>query len=177
MRNKALARLMLLGVLWGLTGCTGVPEGIAPVTHFDAQRYSGQWYEIARLDHAFERGLTQVTATYGLRDDGGVWVRNRGLDVDTGQWQSAEGRAYLVAAPHVGHLKVSFFGPFYGSYLIFHLDAAFQYAFVTSYTRDFLWLLARTPTVSPALKQQFIEQAAALGFNVDAVFWVPQTAN
>jgi lipocalin len=96
-------------------GCTGVPEGIFPVKAFDLDRYLGTWYEIARLDHSFERGLDDVSAEYSLRDDGGVRVINRGFLVAEDTWKEAEGKAYFAGAPDEGYLKVSFIGPFYGS--------------------------------------------------------------
>ena len=105
-----------------LAACTGMPEGVQPVSDFELDRYLGKWYEIARLDHSFERGLTQVTAEYSLRDDGGVRVVNRGFSADKGEWNEAEGKAYFVESPDLGYLKVSFFGPFYGSYVVFELD-------------------------------------------------------
>lgn len=97
-----------------IAGCTGVPEGIKPIEDFTLDRYRGKWYEIARLDHSFERGLSRVTAEYSLREDGGVKVVNRSFDAEHARWKQSEGKAYFVGAPNVGHLKVSFFGPFYG---------------------------------------------------------------
>lgn len=164
--------LGLLAVV--LSGCTGMPEGVTPVTHFDADRYLGTWYEIARLDHSFERGLEQVTAEYQLRDDGGIRVLNRGVDTKNGDHKEAEGKAYFVNSPTEAHLKVSFFGPFYGSYVVFELDDTYQYAFVAGYNHDYLWLLSRTPTISPELKAQFEEKAKALGFATEQLIWVKQ---
>ena len=93
-----------------LHGCLGMPQSVAPVTPFELDRYLGQWYEVARLDHSFERGLTEVTADYSLRDDGGVAVVNRGYSAAKGEWQEAEGKAYFVNSPDEAYLKVSFFG-------------------------------------------------------------------
>ena len=141
-----------------LSGCTGIPETVEPVREFNAQRYLGTWYEIARLDHSFERGLTHVTAEYSNREDGGIRVLNSGTDITTGEREQAEGKAYPVDEESVGHLKVSFFGPFYASYVIFELDENYQYAFVSGPDTDFVWLLARTPIVSDELKQDFIDR-------------------
>jgi apolipoprotein D and lipocalin family protein len=158
-----------------LSACTGLPAGIEPVTGFDIDRYTGRWYEIARLDHSFERGLSRVTAEYTLKDDGSVRVINRGFNADKGEWKQAEGRARFVGAADRGHLKVSFFGPFYGAYVIYELDHdGYQYAFITSYKRDFLWLLSRTPEVDEALRQRFVEGAQELGFATDELIWVEQ---
>lgn len=95
-----------------LMGCVGVPKGVQPVENFSVNRYLGQWYEIARLDHSFEKGLSRVTANYSLREDGGVKVLNRGCSEKNHEWKEAEGKAFFVGKPDVGYLKVSFFGPF-----------------------------------------------------------------
>lgn len=155
-----------------LVGCTGVPQGIEPVKDFDLNRYLGTWYEIARLDHRFERGLEQVSATYSLRGDGGVRVINRGYNPKSDEWKSAEGRAYFADTPSRGHLKVSFFRPFYGSYIIFELDQENgQYAFVSGANHDYLWLLARTPSVEPELIDYFIKKTSSLGFSAKELIY------
>jgi apolipoprotein D and lipocalin family protein len=163
--------LLGVGVLL-LTACTGIPEGVEPVTGFDQSRYLGTWHEVARLDHSFERGLTRVTANYQLNEDGSIRVLNRGWDAKEEAWQEAEGRAVSVGDPSVAHLKVSFFGPFYGSYVVFELGEAYDYAFVAGYNTDYLWLLARTPDVDPALKARFKEQAEAKGFDLESLVWL-----
>jgi apolipoprotein D and lipocalin family protein len=158
-----------------LGGCLGVPAGVEPVDNFQLERYLGRWYEIARLDHSFERGLDRVTAEYVMRDDGGIKVINSGRSIKTGEMQQAQGRAYFVDSPDDGHLKVSFFGPFYGSYVIFELDTQdYQYAFVAGNSTDYLWLLARTPQVSQQLIDQFIATASQLGFDSDNLILVDQ---
>ncbi|MCZ4339387.1 lipocalin family protein [Shewanella colwelliana] len=168
-------RLLVILSLLCLSACTSLPSGIEPVKSFELPRYLGTWYEIARLDHSFERGLSQVTAEYQMREDGGVKVTNRGFSEKEQVFDSAEGKAYFVGGDDIGHLKVSFFGPFYGAYVIYELDQDnYQYAFITSYNRDYLWFLSRTPTVSDALKQQFSEQAKQLGFATDEIIWVTQ---
>jgi len=156
-------------------GCTGLPEGVKPVSDFDLGRYLGTWYEVARLDHSFERGMERVSAEYTLRDDGGVKVVNRGFSVADQKWEEASGKAYFVRGSDEGYLKVSFFGPFYGSYVVFELDQAdYQYAFVAGPDNDYLWLLSRTPTVSRELIDHFIERSAALGFDTDKLIFVDQ---
>ncbi len=86
----------------GLQPARHPPEGVEPVTDFEAERYLGRWYEIARLDHRFERGLSAVTAEYAWREDGGVSVLNRGFKEDKGAWDDIEGKAYFIGAPDVG---------------------------------------------------------------------------
>lgn len=168
---KKLAGIIF--ILLTLSGCLGTPEGITPVKNFELQRYLGQWYEIARLDHRFERGLENISANYSLRDDGGVTVLNRGYSIEDGEWQDAQGKAYFVEDDDVGYLKVSFFGPFYGSYVVFELDQQdYQYAYVTGPDRSYLWFLSRTPTVSQQQLDEFVESASRLGFDTEQLIFV-----
>ena len=168
MKLSALSVLLLI-----LTACTGKPEGVVAVKEFELDRYLGQWYEIARLDHSFERGLNNITAEYSLRDDGGVKVINSGFSKEDGEWQQAEGKAFFVDETDKGHLKVSFFGPFYGSYIIFELDREnYQYAFVSGPNTSYLWLLARTPQVDEKVTEQFIRRSQQLGFDTSKLIYV-----
>jgi apolipoprotein D and lipocalin family protein len=158
-----------------LAGCAGVPKGITPVENFNAQRYLGAWYEIARLEHRYEKGLSNITAHYNMRDDGGIDVLNRGYDAKKGEWRTAEGKAYFVKGPNTGYLKVSFFGPFYDSYVVFGLDEAdYQYAYVTSSDRSSLWFLSRTPHVTEKAMERFVKKARDLGFATDELIYVEQ---
>lgn len=166
--------ISLLALACSLLACTGMPENIKPIQQLDLNRYLGTWYEIARLDHSFERGLEQVTATYALREDGGVSVTNRGYDSEHGEWKEAVGKAYFVEDETTGHLKVSFFGPFYASYVIFELDDDYQYAYITGHNKSYLWLLSRTPTVDDALLQKFTTRVKALGYASEALIKVKQ---
>ncbi len=162
-------------LIFSLTGCLGMPKSVKPVSDFELNKYLGTWYEIARLDHSFERGLSQVTAQYSLQKDGGVKVVNRGFSAADNQWQEAQGKAYFVDNTSEGYLKVSFFGPFYGSYVVFELDKVnYQYAFVSGPNLDYLWLLARTPTVSPEVLQKFISMVKTRGFDTSKLIYVQQ---
>lgn len=156
-----------------LTGCTGIPEGVEPVTGFELERYLGTWYEIARLDHRFERGMTEVTARYSLRGDGGIDVVNRGFNVAKGEWEKATGKGYFVDSPDVGRLKVSFFGPFYGAYNIIELDKeGYRYAMVTGPDRSYLWILAREPELERATLERLLARAEALDYPTDELIFV-----
>jgi apolipoprotein D and lipocalin family protein len=148
------------------SGCVSIPENITPVTSFQIERYLGKWYEIARLDHRFERGLTQISAEYSMRPDGGLKVLNRGYSNEKQEWSEAEGRGYFVQSPNEAYLKVSFFGPFFGSYIVFELDTVnYQYALISGPDKSYFWLLSRTPTIDDNLKKKLIAKAAALGFD------------
>jgi apolipoprotein D and lipocalin family protein len=156
-----------------LTGCVGIPERVEPVGNFKVQNYLGKWYEIARLDHSFERGLTRVTAEYQLRDDGGLRVTNRGYSVREGKWKEAVGKAYFVNKPDEGFLKVSFFGPFYGSYIIIDLDQEhYQYSLVCGPNKSYLWILSRSPIMQADVKKRLINKAATLGFDTNGLIHV-----
>lgn len=156
-----------------LAGCVGIPDNVKPVEGFTLERYLGQWYEIARLDHSFEKGLSRVTAEYTLREDGGVRVVNRGYSEQEQAWKEAEGKAYFVTRPDLGYLKVSFFGPFYGAYVIFELDHdGYQYALVAGPNRSYLWLLARSPALSRETVDRLVMKAAVLGFDTSQLIYV-----
>ena len=160
-----------------LAGCTALPDGVNPVSNFDIQRYLGKWYEIARLDHRFERNMEFVTAEYELREDGGIDVINRGYLKDKGEWKTATGKAYFVDKEDDGYLKVSFFGPVYASYVIFELDDDYDYSFVTSHDKSYLWLLSRTPRVSDDVMQRFLRLAYELGYPVEQLIFVDQMSD
>jgi apolipoprotein D and lipocalin family protein len=165
--------LIFLSIL--ISGCIGIPEGIEPVRSFEINRYLGTWYEIARLDHSFERGLQNVTAEYSARNDGGLKVINRGFDSSSKTWSEAEGKAYFVEDKNTGYLKVSFFGPFYGSYIIFDLGQNYEYSLVTSTDKSYLWLLSRTPVIDETLKQRLVNRMTELGFDTQALIFVEQS--
>ncbi|MGY6274554.1 lipocalin family protein [Methylomonas sp. MgM2] len=155
-----------------LTACMGIPEGVTPITGFELDRYLGTWYEIARLDHSFERGLTDVTAEYSLRGDGGVRVINSGYNAEAKRRQSAEGKAYFIENPSTGRLKVSFFGPFYGAYNIIALDKTdYRYVMISGNTKDYLWILARRPVLEKEILQSLIDQARTWGFPVQNLIY------
>ncbi|MGA9573496.1 MAG: lipocalin family protein [Lysobacterales bacterium] len=159
----------------GLSGCLGIPEGVRPVKDFDLQKYLGTWYEIARMDHSFERGLSNVTAEYSLREDGGVRVLNRGYDASKGKWKEAEGKAFFVDDSSVGQLKVSFFGPFYASYNVIALDKeAYQWSLVVGPDTDYMWILSRTPHLDEAIVNELIAQAKSHGFKTEELIFVNQ---
>lgn len=165
--HKLLTLLLLF-----LTGCARIPQHLQPVGNFDVDRYLGTWYEIARLDHSFERGLSHVSAEYSRREDGGVRVLNRGFAAKTSTWKEAEGKAYFLGPPDQGALKVSFFGPFYGAYVILALDPGYQHALVCGPNRSYLWILARTPDLPTDIRQRLIDQAAAAGFDTGKLIFV-----
>jgi apolipoprotein D and lipocalin family protein len=150
-----------------------MPPTVTPVADFKLDRYLGKWYEIARLDHSFERGLSKVTAEYSLRPDGSVRVLNRGYSEAAKAWKEAEGKALFVQGPDRGHLKVSFFGPFYGSYVVFDLDQQnYQFSMISGPNTSYLWILARQPDLPQDVKARLVAKAAAAGFDTGKLIFV-----
>ena len=167
---------LLLALLLGLAGCaTAPPAGLTPVTPFDVNRYAGKWYEIARMDHSFERGLSDVSARYTVQPDGSVQVINRGFDVSRQAWKEAVGKALFTGDASRGALKVSFFGPFYGGYNVVALDPDYRWSLVVGPDLGYVWILARERQLSPAVRQQVLEKARSFGIEVDRLIWVDQS--
>lgn len=170
---------MVLALL--ATSCMGVPDNVKVIESLDANQYLGTWYEIARLDHSFERDLDKVTATYSLRDDGGIKVINRGFNSKTKEWKEAEGKAYFVDpvnadGSHTGKLKVSFFGPFYGAYNIIELDRPYyNYVMLCGPDKSYFWILSRTPQLAYPIKQHLTSKAKELGFETDKLIYPQQS--
>lgn len=166
-----------IAILATATGCsTGPPAGVTPVSGFDVDQYLGTWYEIARLDHSFERGLSEVTANYSMNDKGtSVRVLNRGYNADKAKWNTAEGKAKFRSDKTVGSLKVSFFGPFYGGYHIVELDPDYQHALIAGPSKNYLWILARSPELDDAIYQNLVQTAKDLGFSTEELIRVEHT--
>ena len=156
-----------------VSGCTGIPENVTAIDGFELERYLGTWYEIARLDHSFEKGLSKVSATYTLRDDGGVNVLNKGFNRKAGKWKRAEGKAYFMAGSDVGRLKVSFFWPFYGGYNILALDKEnYSYSLVCGPNRSYLWILSRDKKLEEETLSKLVVFAQNLGFETGKLIFV-----
>ncbi|CAI0841927.1 Outer membrane lipoprotein blc precursor [Serratia quinivorans] len=168
---------VMLSAVLSVACSVSPPKDVKVVSRFDSQRYLGTWYEIARLDHRFERGLEQVTANYSPREDGGLKVINRGFNPQKQQWQESIGKAYFIGSPQVAALKVSFFGPFYGGYNVIELDTDYRYALVCGPNRDYLWILSRTPELDAATRDRLLQTAKNNGFDIDKLIWVKQSQN
>ncbi len=170
---KRILRLLCLPALLALAACTGIPRGLKPVTDFDVERYLGTWYEIARLDHRFERNLSHVSAVYARGTDGGITVLNRGYDAAAKKWKQISGRARFKDHDRNGSLEVSFFGPFYGGYHVIVLDRnAYGYAMVAGPSRSYLWILARRPYLDGKTLADLVATARRWGFDTDRLIYV-----
>lgn len=148
------------------------PEGIVPIRPFDVNRYLGTWYEIARLDHSFERGLSNVTANYALRPDGTIRVLNRGYDTSRCEYDERTGQATFDGPPDTASLSVTFFWPFAGGYHVFVLDKNYRYAAVSGPNRRYLWILSRTPQLPQSDLRRIVQRAADAGFPVNDLIYV-----
>ncbi len=173
MKTSSLINFFLATLIF--VGCTGVPAGLRPVTDFEPERYLGKWYEIARLDHRFERNLSNVSALYYKKEDNAIGVVNRGYNEKSGKWEEIEGTAFFTQNESVGSLKVSFFGPFYGGYHIIVLDReSYQYAMVVGPRRSYLWILSRQKKMDQKILTELVAQAEQLEFDTEKLIYVDQ---
>jgi apolipoprotein D and lipocalin family protein len=165
--------LIALGMLAMLVGCTSIPEGLQPVSGFEVDRYLGKWCEIARLDHSFERNLSNVTAVYSLREGGGIEVLNKGYDKKKDEWREIKGVARFIGEKTVGSLKVSFFGPIWGGYHVIALDKEnYRYSMVAGPSRSYLWILSRDKMLDPSIVAELVARARQWGFDMDKLIYV-----
>lgn len=164
---KWIIRILIIVIPLILIGCTTTKSSIPTVTKFEIDRYMGTWYEIARLDHSFERGLSDVSATYTLLDDGRVRVLNRGVKIKTGERTQIEGKARIRKGAGPAELSVTFFWPFSGAYRIIALEEDYSHAMVCSSGLGYLWILARSPQYDSAIYRKYIELAEKYGFKVE----------
>lgn len=173
---RTLRRAVLPSAFIWLASCvpSDLPSEIAPVSNFNAEQYLGTWYEIARFDNRFEKGLTHVTANYTRNDDGSIRVTNRGWNAETSEWSESVGKAKFVKSEDVGYLKVSFFGPFYAPYVIMNLDANYENAYVTNADKTYLWWLSRDPSFTDEDKSDFLQDIQARGYDASSLLWVEQ---
>ena len=151
----------------------GLPP-LQVVEHVDLQRYAGTWYEIASFPQRFQRGCTDTTATYTLRPDGKLNVRNRCLK--NGKESVATGQARVVDKSSNAKLKVSFFWPFWGDYWIIDLGRNYEYAVVGHPGRDYLWILARQPYLDKEVYDGIIQRLRAQGYDLSRLNATVHTA-
>ena len=145
------------------------------ITTFDLNRYLGKWYEVARYDHAFERGLVGTTAEYSLLDDGRIKVLNSGhLNTLDGTYQQSVGKAKANRNGKAGQLRVSFFGPFYSDYYILDLAPDYSYSVVGSSSPKYLWILSRTPKLSTKAQSEILTNLQQRGYDTSKLIWVEQ---
>jgi len=163
------ARILFATLAMALAGCVSGPKvDNTPVAALDLARYLGEWYEIARFDHSFERGIERAKAVYTLNDDGTLNVVNSGMK--NGKPKKAIGKGKRTDEPAL--LRVSFFGPFYADYRVMMIDANYKYALVGSGGADYLWILSRTPTLADDAKSALLVEARRRGYDISKLIWV-----
>lgn len=166
-----MKKMAVLTILAGVfTGCSKLTVDNTPIESLDLNRYLGSWYEIARFDHRFERGIEYAKAEYTLREDGNIKVVNSGIK--DGKPKEAKGKAKLTDTPAL--LRVSFFGPFYGDYRVLLLDKDYQYALVGSGSDNYLWILSRTPNLTDEVKTTILDEARRRRYDTEKLIWVKQ---
>lgn len=165
---------MSLAFVLSLNSCakTTIPQGAQVIKSFDAQRYLGKWYEIARFDFRFERNLDNTTATYSMNQDGTIKVVNEGYNYVKKKNSRAIGKAKFRGDKTEAALKVSFFGPFYAPYNVIALDNDYKYALIAGQNLKYLWILSREKTIPEEIKQSYLKQARELGYDLDKLIWV-----
>ncbi|MGI9432732.1 MAG: lipocalin family protein [Myxococcota bacterium] len=174
MRNLHLPILFSLALV-GLLGCQSSGPPLAVAEEVDLERYLGRWYEIASFPQRFQEGCVATTATYSRREDGRVRVVNECRDESfDGEVREIEGVAWLADPSENAKLKVQFFWPFSGAYWILEVDPEYGHAVVGHPSRDYLWILARNPTLAPETYAGILERVAAAGFDVERLNLTPQ---
>jgi apolipoprotein D and lipocalin family protein len=171
MRKVFQSMIAIFGGLC-LAGCAHVNPGpeLKTVQNVDLQKYLGTWYEIATIPAWFEKDLVAITANYSMRPDGKIKVLNQGrkktLD---GPVDKIEGRAWIADGRDASKLKVSFFLWFAGNYWIIELDPEYQYAVVGDPSRQYLWILARSPQMDEALYQDLLGRIRGHGYDTSLI--------
>ena len=166
--------LIGIGLFLNACACKTIPEKATAVQNFDKEKYLGKWYEIARLDFKYEKGLNNVTAEYSLKDNGMIKVNNKGYDFEKDKWKQSIGKAKFVGQETVAMLKVSFFGPFYSGYNVIAIDKDYKYALVAGESLKYLWILSREKTIPEDIKTDYLKKATDIGYTTSDLIWVKQ---
>ncbi len=159
-------------MLFLIQSCASIPENAQPVTDFDAKKYLGAWFEIARFDYRFEKNLSNVIAQYSLNEDQSIKVFNSGYNFKKEEWQSATGSAKFRGDENVAALKVTFFKPFYSGYNVVAIDKDYKYALVAGRSLEYLWILSREKTMPEEVKTSYVKLAEEIGYDTSQLIWV-----
>jgi len=159
-----------------LSGCHAAQDGDtidnSTVSVFDVRRFMGKWYEIARYDHRFEKGMTHVTATYSLQENGSIKVKNEGYK--NGKYKEVEGRAKQPNPADPGKLKVSFFLWFYSDYYVLDIDPDYRYVLIGSSSDKYLWIMSRDKTLSKEKQAELLDKLRVRGYDTEKLLFVDQ---
>jgi apolipoprotein D and lipocalin family protein len=179
MKNYFFYLLLLVLLPLVLGGCAAKYDRdmkpLETVAFVDLDRYAGQWYEIARYEHGFQKGCVGSRATYTRRDDGKITVVNECYDRSfAGKLRSVKGKAWVIDNETNSRLKVSFFWPFAGDYWIIDLGPNYEYAVVGHPSRKYLWILSRTPSMDDALYQAILKRLQMQGYDTSKLLITEQ---
>jgi len=184
-RSPDVARALLaLILLTGTAACQGPqPESapLATVPAVDLDRYTGRWYEIAKIPNHFQRQcVSDTSANYARNADGSIAVVNRCRNRD-GQFDEARAVARVVDATSNAKLEVSFFSllgwrPVWGDYWVLALGPDYNYAVVGEPGRRYGWILARAPTLPDATRDRIDQRLRELGYQPEQFENSPQSA-
>lgn len=169
-----LAGVAFAAIAFSLSSCVSIPKGASAVSPFQKDKYLGTWYEIARFDFRFEKGLDHVTATYSVINDKTIRVDNKGFDLKNNKWKESIGKAKLIGNGREGRLKVSFFGPFYAGYNVIAIDPEYKYALIAGNSLDYLWFLSKEKTMPLKIREQYLSKAQSLGYDTSRLIWTKQ---
>ncbi len=177
MKSKILLTAIAIGLLSFFNACTSIPKNAKAVHHFDANKYIGTWYEIARIDFFFEKNMNNTSAQYSLDKKGNIIVLNSGYNYNKNKWEEAKGLAKFRNNKDIAELKVSFFGPFYSGYNVIALDNNYQYALVAGKNLNYLWILSRTKNIPDNIKSKYLDLAKEIGYDTSKLIWVQHNRN
>ncbi|MCW2120128.1 lipocalin family protein [Flavobacterium sp. 7A] len=171
-----IGTIAVVGIGFLLASCSNksIPDKATAVQDFDKNKYLGKWYEIARLDFKFEKGLNNTTAEYSIKDNGMIKVDNKGYDYKKNKWKESIGKAKFVGEENIAMLQVSFFGPFYAGYNVIAIDPDYKYALISGSSLDYLWILSRETTIPEDIKVDYLQKAKKIGFATNDLIWVQQ---
>jgi len=151
-----------------------VKSELPVIQNLDIRKYMGHWYEIARLDFYWEKGLKNVEAEYSLLDNQQITVLNKGVRIKDNKAKASKGKAKFAANPNEGALLVSFFGPFYSGYNIMHVDEDYQHALVFGQNLDYMWILSRSKSIPLAVQKLYLDYAQQAGYDTSKLVWTIQ---
>jgi apolipoprotein D and lipocalin family protein len=176
-------RSLILGVSLVLASCGGPTTterlglpALQTVERVEVDRYLGDWFEVASFPQDVQAGCSGTNTNYALRDDGEIDITNR--CIKDGEEDVATGIARIVDTDTNAKLEISFFRPFYGDYWVIELGDElpdeYSYAVVGHPSRDYLWILSRTPTLDNALYDNVVSRLQTVGYEIDRLAKTPQ---
>ncbi len=159
--------------IFGIFHRAALPEGATPVSDFELDKYLGVWYELGRMNYYWEKeNLINVSAEYGLNDDGTVSVKNRGYDEEKEKWQEFIGKAKFRGDNTMAAFDVSFFGPIWAGYNVLSVDDDYSYALVAGRNTDYMWILSRDLDIPAGVKLKYVAMLNEIGYDTEAINWV-----